>query len=251
MNLFRNKLNILALWGNILSSLGGVVFAITFWYTGGFYMAGDAFMYGPYINELILFFPLSGIGVLLVFLGRFLSGKLRKITDMKLFLIFLFLAVLVFKSLFVIDAIWQLSMFAVWGIAFFSAVTFDFWYLDETWKKISLFLGLFIGFLADYLKIIEGVSVELLGVVSFLLSISLAFSKSFRGRQLLLFFCSVIIFYSFNILLIGIVLVVFFSQKLWLNRARKISFDLGLIPAGFILLILLFFKYPYMNLKTK
>ena len=141
--------------------------------------------------------------------------------------------------MFLKDTIWALSIFAVWAIAFFSVAVFDFLYLDESWKKVVLFLGVLTGFLLNYFNIISGISSELLGILAFVLAIFLAFDKDFRGKQLLLIFCSIVIFYSFNLAIIITALLVFFMQKIWLNRSRKMSGTLGLLPASIVLLVLL------------
>ncbi|MBT3349496.1 hypothetical protein HN954_01515 [bacterium] len=66
------------LFGKFLGAVGVTLFLLTFWLPIGFPLGGEAAVFGFFLPELEVIFPLCGVGVLCVFFGQFLSKTQKK-----------------------------------------------------------------------------------------------------------------------------------------------------------------------------
>ena len=70
----QHRLTQIGLWSE---RVGLILFLLTFWIPLGFFLGGDPYFLGMFQPALEVVFPLSGIGIFLVFFGQYIAKKER------------------------------------------------------------------------------------------------------------------------------------------------------------------------------
>lgn len=224
--------------GYILEKIGISIFLLFFWLPNGFYLGGDAYFLGNYNASLEVIFPYSGIGILLVFWGKFLS-KTNILISQKQTLYFLFLlAVFGFSAIFSLNPETSILFLIIWSIGLFSATFGSSFFIEKKEEQKLFFLGILLGFIVSKYDFFTNLSEDLLAIASLILSIFLILNKSFKGKLLMLFTLFWIIFSSENLGLIFLTVALLLFSRIWLPRTRKTE-EKNLVLVLLIFLVLL------------
>jgi len=207
--------------GEWLEKIGLAVFILSFWWTKGFHLNGDATFLGNFHQELEIIFPVCGIGIFLIFFGKFLSGTQKALSKNQLLFLLAFLGFSAIASVFSINPEVSILFLIIWATGFLSLSFGDSLIIKGIEKRFLLLLSILIGVFLQKVFPELGISMVLLGIGSLLGIVFAMKDKEFRGRFLLLLFYTWVVFETANFGLILFSLAVIFGAKFWLPRAMK------------------------------
>ncbi len=235
--IFKNKDKV----GEVLKNIGFVFFGLFFWLPFGFYLGGDAYFLGKYEPSLVLFFPYVGIALFFVFLGNFIKGNTKNISENQLLFFLSFLAGIGVMANFSRNPHFSILFLILWAIGFFSSIAKDTFYLQEKWKKIVIFNGLVLGEGAKYFFDWD-ISADILAMVALYLAIFIRIDNLLKFKWFWISLCFLFIFLSKNNGLIFISIFLWFVAAFWLSRKERMQMGLThWIPV----IILIFLEFWY------
>ncbi|MCF7830468.1 hypothetical protein K9M41_00510 [Candidatus Gracilibacteria bacterium] len=207
--------------GEWLEKIGLAIFILTFWWPNGFYLGGDATFLGNFHSELEVVFPVCGIGIFLIFFGKFLSGTQNHLSKNQLLFLLSFLGFSALAAVFSVRPEVSILFLIIWATGFLSLSFGDSLIIKGLEKRFLLFLSLLIGVFLQKVFPALGISAILLGIGALLGIIFAMKDKEFRGRFLLILFYTWIVFETAHLGLILLAFLMLFGAKFWLPRAMK------------------------------
>ncbi len=215
--------------GLFFEVFGICFFLLLFWLPFGFFLGGDAYFLGKYDASLEVIFPYGGLGILFVFLGKFLSGTSQKLLQKQILFILFFLAVFGISANFSLKPEVSILFLILWTIGFFSASFGNSFFIEKPWQQKVFLLGITLGYF--FTKIVPewDISGELLGIGALILSIFLSFSYAFRGRRFMILFLFWVIFESQNLGIILFTIFLWMCASIWLPKYRKIERERSIV----------------------
>lgn len=237
--------------GKYIASLGFITFMCLFWLPFGFYLGGDPYFFGPFNAELLLTFPYAGVGIFLLFMGIFLQGKFRNISENRLLYFLIFLMVVGVSSNFSIAPHFSILFLILWSIGFFGVVFNTVFWGDERWKQFVTLSGVIFGSVLAYYYPEWQISTDLIAIVSIYLMIFMKVSKNNLGEVTYLPLFGAIAM-SQNIGLIIFSGLLWVTMPWWMTRRQKQDIDVWHWVLFFIFLtcVILFYERPTMMLQS-
>jgi hypothetical protein len=233
---FAEKKDTSNLLGHLLERAGFALFALTFWMPWGFSLGGDPMFLGPYRPELEIVFPLCGLGVLLLFFGKFLSHTQRNLSSKEIFFLLLFLVVGSLASIFSLNPESSLLSLIVWSVGFLSMSTENSFLIKGSHKRLAWALSIFVGVLLHKIFPEAGISGDILGLASLLGIVFLFQEGAFFWRPLFLILFVWGIFESGNLALIGLSFFFLLTIRFWLPASRLNTKGRDIFYSAFFLL---------------
>lgn len=204
----------------ILESMGFGIFLLTFWMSGGFFLGGNPVFLGPYFPSLEIVFPWCGIGILLLFFGKFFSGNLRALGRKEVLFVLLFLGFSALSALFSLDSQSSVLYLILWTVGFLALGFDDAFLLRGRRNRILLLISILLGFAFLHAFPSWSISSDVLSFGAFLGIVFAYLESSFRERILLICLYGFILAQtgSFFLLLFAIGLLLF--AKFWIPFYR-------------------------------
>lgn len=231
----QNKLKTIGDW---MERLGFVVFVFTFWIPGGFFLGGDPTFLGPFLPTLEIVFPWCGIGIFLLFFGRFLNQTNGRLSQSQILFMLLFLGFFAIDAAFSTNPQASVLFLLVWAVAFLTSTMGETFFIKGALKRSLWALSMLIGFLfASFLPHV-GISSEILGIGAVLGLVFLFHENYFWGRSLLLLIYLWIIFEMGIFLLFLLALFLLLTVKVWTPSFRR-NIQKHEIGGGVVFIILL------------
>ena len=179
--------------GQILTNIGFVFFALFFWFPFGFYLGGDAYFLGKYESSLMLYFPYVGLSFFLIFLGNFIKGNTKNISENQILFFLFFLSGIGIMANFSRNPNFSILFLILWAIGFFASIAGDTFYLKEKWKKFVILTGLSLGQCANYF-LDWNISLDLIAIMALYLAIFIRLDDLLKFRWLPILVCFFIIY---------------------------------------------------------
>ncbi len=201
--------------------IGFLLFVLSFWIPFGFLLGGDAYFLGMFQPSLEVIFPISGIGIFLVFFGQYMARKERTLAPRTILFILAFLGYGALSAIFSLQSETSMLFLILWTTGFLAMGTSETFYIEGKWKRWSFFASILLGFLLSLILPRLGISGSLLAIASIWGMVFAFKEQAFFGRTLLLLFYSWIIFSSGNLPLMIISILLVFGSKLWLQAVSK------------------------------
>jgi len=214
----QHRLTQIGLWSE---RVGLILFLLTFWIPLGFFLGGDPYFLGMFQPALEVVFPLSGIGIFLVFFGQYIAKKERVLSPRTILYILGFLGYGALSAVFSFLPETSMLFLIIWTTGFLAMGTGQTFFIEGKWKRWIFFASILIGFLASLLLPRLDVSQTLLAMASIWGIVFALKEQSFFGRTLVLFFYSWIIFASGHLALTIFAILLIFGAKLWLQAVSK------------------------------
>lgn len=220
---FGFKKDIFSFLGTYAEQAGFILFILTFWMPWGFFLGGDPTFLGPYKPELEIIFSISGLGIFLVFFGRFFSQKGRNLSQKEILFLLSFLGFLAVASLFSLSPEHSLLFFIVWATGFLVMSAGESFFIQGTRKRRLLAGSILAGIVCQkFLFPAWDISSDILGIASLLGIVFLLLESPFATRPLYMLFFTWGVFASGNMALILLALLFFMTLRLWLPPSRHI-----------------------------
>ncbi len=233
--------------GKYMAILGFTIFVLLFWCPFGFYLGGDPYFFGPFNNRLQVTFPYHGIGLFLLFIGTFLQGRFKHISEDRLLYFLIFLMFIGFLSNVSIEPNTSIVFLILWAIGFF-AVVFDatFW-ANKRFKQLLMLIGILWGSIMSYYYPEWQISTDLLAIMSIYLMVFMKVSAKNLGEffYIPLFF---VITMSQNIGLIVFAGLIWMTITWWIGRRKKRQIDIWhwILFVIFIIITMVVYKRQYL-----
>ncbi len=218
MRFLKNKNKI----AEIIINTGFIFFALFFWLPFGFYLGGNAYFFDKYEPSLILFFPYVGIAFFMIFLGNFIKGNAKNISENQILFFLFFLAGIGVMANFSRDPNFSILFLILWAIGFFSSIAKDTFYLDKKWKKLVVFIGLLLGcffkFFTDW-----DISLDIIAIVAIYLAIFIRLDDLFKFRWIWISICFIFVYLSHNNGLFFLSIFLWITSIFWLSRKERLK----------------------------
>jgi hypothetical protein len=219
--------------GEFLAIGGELLFWLTWWLPVGLFLGGDPTMFGTFYSELEVIFPISGMGIVFWWLGQLILSP--KLNPQKIVFPLLWLLAWGANTLFSLDPATSVSYLLVWGAGLLALGTQETFFAVGV-RRIFFGIGLIAGFIAVHWFPMVSVSSTLLSIGAVWGLIFLAWEPSFRGKFFwqLLFLMGV--FYTENLAIQLVALLVLVFGRRWFGVAsgKKSPFWLALMVWGLI-----------------
>ena len=219
--------------------IGFLLFILTFWLPFGFLLGGDAYFLGMFQPSLEVIFPISGLGIFLVFFGQYIARKERTLSPRTILFVLTFLGFGAFSAIFSLQPETSMLFLILWTTGFLAMGTHQTFYIEGKWKRWSFFASILFGFLLSMFVPRLGISVSLLAIASIWGMVFAFKEQSFFGRTLVLLFYGWIVFSSGSLPLLLVSILLVFTSKLWLQAVSKGKQKRDILITLFFLLVLL------------
>jgi hypothetical protein len=214
----HNKSAQIGLWAE---RLGFLLFILTFWIPFGFLLGGDGFFLGTFQPTLEVIFPLSGLGIFLVFFGQYFSKREQVLSLSAILFLLGFLGYGALSAIFSLASETSMLFLIVWTTGFLAMGTGEAFFIEGKWKRWTLFVSVLIGFLFATFFPHLGISLLLLAMASLWGMVFALKEPRFIGRIPVLLLYSWIIFSNAQLGLIIFSILLIFGSKLWLPKLTK------------------------------
>ncbi len=201
--------------GDWMSLIGFSIFVFSFWFPNGLHLGGTAGALGGVQPSLEVVLPMSGMGLIMIFVGQLLENKfVSEHVRWKLILAFL-LGECLLAMMSVNPAISILYLF-VWTLGLMSAGYRNLFWIAGHEKRWLLLYGIIIGTLASKLYPELGISNDIIAMGAVLGTLFALMEQDFVGKELVVFFYTWVVFESYNVGLILIFAALCLSTAFWL-----------------------------------
>ena len=232
--------------------LGFCIFALTFWLEIGFFLGGDSTILGPKFTDLEVVFPISALGIFLIFFAHYFQKKSQNIPQKWATFCLIFLGFLAINSVFSLAPETSIWWLVIWTSAILAMAAGDNFWVFGSFKTAVFFVGILLGFLASIFKIFPQISPNILAAGAIL---GMYFLLVRREKSSLLqvqipkiYQTILLIFYSLVVLNSGHLLLILFSifwlgsAQIWRPKTRQKSENQVVFFPIFILILGLLFQ---------
>ena len=197
--------------GDFLSIGGELLFWLTWWLPVGFSLGGNPTMFGIFHSELAVIFPLSGMGILLWWLGKlFLSPRIK---PQKILVPLLWLLAWGANVFFSFNPGVSVLFLFVWAVGLLALDTGETFFATGM-RRIFFAIGLAVGFAVLHWLPMLDVSPTLLSIGSVWGLIFLCWEPFFRGKFFWHIFFLAGVFFAHNLAVeLAALLVLVFGRR--------------------------------------
>ncbi len=219
--------------GEFLAVGGELLFWLTWWLPVGLFLGGDPTTFGTFYSELEVILPISGMGIILWWFGQLLSSP--RLNPQKIVFPLLWLLAWGANTLFSFDPATSVSYLFVWAVGLLALGTKETFFATGL-RRIFFGIGLGAGFIAVQWFPMLNVSETLLSIGAVWGLIFLAWEPSFRGKFFWQLFLLIGVFYTENlaIQLVALLVLVFGRRWFGVSSGKKSPFWLALMAWGII-----------------
>ncbi len=202
--------------GEFLAIGGELLFWLTWWLPVGLSLGGNPTVFGVFHSELAVILPISGIGLILWWVGELISSP--RLNPQKIVFPLIWLLAWGANTLFSFDPVTSVSFLLVWAVGLLALGTKETFFAAGT-RRVFFGLSLAIGFAAVQWMPLLGVSSTLLSIGAVWGLIFLSWEPSFRGKFFWQLLFLIGVFYTENLAIQLAALFVLMLGRRWFGIA--------------------------------